>query len=253
MTKLEGFVRYMNSAGLSPQTIATYTNQVELWARHCSRTGLDSRDGTLSFVGSAMQPGTKRVRASALTLYFKWLEIDISIPAVRGRSTNITLPPSPEQMRALDGALKEARGAGTSPYAAFLLMSECGLRAAEVCGVKAQDVNSDDHHLLIRGKGSKVRIVPYAGRVERVLSRRLVIPSVRENRQSITGFNGTTSLRSLLRRTSERIGIEAVNPHQLRHYYASRLLDAGVDLLTIQILLGHSSIRTTQEIGRAHV
>ena len=123
------------------------------------------------------------------------------------------------------------------------LVYACGLRSAEAVGLDLGDVDLDREHVHVRGKGGKERLVPLGeeaawrvglwlrdGRpaLARGASDALFL-SVRGRRLD------TSVLRRLLR-----------NPHRLRHAYATHLLEGGADLRTIQELLGHASLSTTQ-------
>ena len=123
------------------------------------------------------------------------------------------------------------------------LVYSCGLRSAEAVALDLGDVDLDREHVHVRGKGGKERLVPLgeeaAWRVGRwlrdgrpALARGAcdaVFLSVRGRRLD------TSVLRRLFR-----------NPHRLRHAYATHLLEGGADLRTIQELLGHASLSTTQ-------
>jgi site-specific recombinase XerD len=156
------------------------------------------------------------------------------------------LPETPA-LAEVEGAVDRA-GRVTAPLAlrnaALLeLAYSCGLRSAEVVALDLGDVDLDREHVHVRGKGGKERLVPLGeeaawrvglwlrdGRpaLARAASDALFL-SVRGRRLD------TSALRRLLR-----------NPHRLRHAYATHLLEGGADLRTIQELLGHASLSTTQ-------
>jgi site-specific recombinase XerD len=123
------------------------------------------------------------------------------------------------------------------------LVYSCGLRSAEAVGLDLADVDFDREALHVRGKGGKERVVPLGEEAALALARWL-----REGRSALAhgaedalflSARGrrldTSTLRRLLR-----------NPHRLRHAYATHLLEGGADLRTIQELLGHASLSTTQ-------
>jgi site-specific recombinase XerD len=156
------------------------------------------------------------------------------------------LPETPA-VEEVEGAVDRA-GRDVEPLAlrnaAILELSySCGLRSAEVVALDLADVALDREHVHVRGKGGKERLVPLGeeaawrvglwlrdGRpaLARGASDALFL-SVRGRRLD------TSVLRRLLR-----------NPHRLRHAYATHLLEGGADLRTIQELLGHASLSTTQ-------
>ena len=156
------------------------------------------------------------------------------------------LPETPaleEVESAVDRAGRDAEPLALRNAAVLELAYSCGLRSAEVVALDLGDVDLDREHVHVRGKGGKERLVPLGeeaawrvglwlrdGRpaLVRVASDALFL-SVRGRRLD------TSVLRRLLR-----------NPHRLRHAYATHLLEGGADLRTIQELLGHASLSTTQ-------
>jgi len=123
------------------------------------------------------------------------------------------------------------------------LTYSCGLRSAEVTALDLADVDFDREALHVRGKGGKERVVPLGEQAAHALGRYL-----RDARpQLATGAADAVFLSSRGRRldtsTLRRL---FRNPHRLRHAYATHLLEGGADLRTIQELLGHASLSTTQ-------
>jgi site-specific recombinase XerD len=156
------------------------------------------------------------------------------------------LPETPaleEVESAVDRAGRDAEPLALRNAAVLELAYSCGLRSAEVVALDLGDVDLDREHVHVRGKGGKERLVPLGeeaawrvglwlrdGRpaLVRVACDALFL-SVRGRRLD------TSVLRRLMR-----------NPHRLRHAYATHLLEGGADLRTIQELLGHASLSTTQ-------
>jgi site-specific recombinase XerD len=127
--------------------------------------------------------------------------------------------------------------------ALFELVYSAGLRAQEAAGLELADVDFEQELVLVRGKGGKERAVPLgeeaALRLRRYLEDgRPALARGAENRLFLSARGrplDTSTLRRLL-----------PNPHRLRHAFATHLLEGGADLRTIQELLGHSSLSTTQ-------
>ncbi|MFZ1154302.1 MAG: tyrosine recombinase [Solirubrobacteraceae bacterium] len=144
--------------------------------------------------------------------------------------------------------------------ALFELAYACGLRAEEIVSLNTSHVDYDAEQLRVEGKGSKTRFVP-AGEVAlsavRVYLER-ARPALLGNDEQPALFLsrsgrrlGTSDVRRRLRAWTTRAGMPAgVSPHALRHSFATHLLDGGADLRSIQELLGHSSISTTQVYTR---
>ena len=132
---------------------------------------------------------------------------------------------------------------------AFLLMYACGLRISEAATLEVTAIDGINGLIRVIGKGNKERCVPLPAPVLAEL--RQLWTSHRDKRwlcPSPTG-NGPITRHALwqtFRKVIGEAGIKArVTPHTLRHSYATRLLESGVELRIVQILLGHASIGTT--------
>jgi len=132
---------------------------------------------------------------------------------------------------------------GLRDAALIELVYSCGLRSAEVVALDLGDVDIDREHVHVRGKGGKERLVPIGEEAAWRVARWL-----RDGRPALArgacdalflSVRGRRLDTSVLRRLMP-------NPHRLRHAYATHLLEGGADLRTIQELLGHASLSTTQ-------
>lgn len=136
----------------------------------------------------------------------------------------------------------------------------CGLRAEEIVNLDSDDVDFDSESMRVTGKGSKTRIVPMGEPAQRALERYLSHgrPALAADRAEPALFISRRGRRlspSDIRRRLDRWVREAavaghVSPHTLRHSFATHLLEGGADLRSIQELLGHSSVSTTQVYTR---
>jgi site-specific recombinase XerD len=136
----------------------------------------------------------------------------------------------------------------------------CGLRAEEIVNLDADAADFDSETLRVTGKGSKTRIVPIGEPAQRALERYLghARPALAANPAETALFlsrRGRRLSTSDVRRRLDRWVREAavagnVSPHTLRHSFATHLLEGGADLRSIQELLGHSSVSTTQVYTR---
>jgi site-specific recombinase XerD len=126
-----------------------------------------------------------------------------------------------------------------------------GLRVSEVAALRPGDIDSARMLIHVRlGKGSKDRMTKLSPRLLEVLReywravrpKRWLFPQAGNPERPVD----TSSLCRMVHRMAKRAGItKAVSPHTLRHSYATHLLDAGTDLRTIQVLLGHRNLKTT--------
>ena len=131
----------------------------------------------------------------------------------------------------------------------FLLMYACGLRISEAATLEVTAIDGVNGLIRVVGKGNKERCVPLPAPVLTEL--RTLWKTHRDQRwlcPSPTGKGPITryALGQTFRKVLHETGIKArVTPHTLRHSYATRLLESGVELRIVQILLGHASIGTT--------
>ncbi len=136
------------------------------------------------------------------------------------------------------------------------LLYGCGCRVSELCGLDIGDLDCHESTLLLRGKGSKQRLVPVGGPAlaavriwleqgrSRLVGRRpsaAIFLNQRGDRLS------RVSVWAVLKRAAATAGLpETISPHTLRHSYATHLLEGGADLRVVQELLGHADISTTE-------
>lgn len=133
----------------------------------------------------------------------------------------------------------------------------CGLRVSECAGLKMADVDLNSGYLRVLGKESKERIVPFYHRCGQLIE--LYETSVRPQYMEKTREHGilfvnqhghpisSRAIELLVEEGGERAGLNMhLHPHMLRHSFATHMLDNGADLRTVQELLGHASLDTTQ-------
>ena len=140
--------------------------------------------------------------------------------------------------------------------ALFELAYSCGLRCEEIVNLDAGGVDFDAEELRVVGKGSKTRVVPVGEPAQKALARYLARarPALAADRDEPALFVSksgrrlsASDVRRRLRVWLRNAGLPAaVSPHALRHSFATHLLEGGADLRTIQELLGHGSVSTTQ-------
>jgi integrase/recombinase XerC len=173
-----------------------------------------------------------------------------------------TLPPAlnvPEARTLLENAATAADDGspvGLRDAAVLELLYATGIRVGELCGLDVDDVDRDRRVVRVFGKGRKERTVPYGVPAERALDRWLVSgrPALFAAGAGAALFLGARggrldqrAVRTLVhRRIAEVPGAPDLGPHGLRHTAATHLLEGGADLRTVQELLGHASLATTQ-------
>lgn len=144
------------------------------------------------------------------------------------------------------------------------LLYASGLRISELTGLDWHDVELDARTLRVRGKGGKERMVPFGVPAARALNRWLEVwESIRSKSPGADdpiflnyrgGRLGVRSVRRVLDRYVDEASLASgIHPHTLRHTFATHLLENGADLRTIQELLGHSSLSTTQRYTHVEI
>jgi integrase/recombinase XerD len=204
-----------------------------------------------------------KLEAVALRIFFRFL-------TARGRiaSDPAEKLPLPRLPRTLPQPLSQgdmeklvAAPTGDTPLeirdrALLELLYACGLRIAEACGVRLENLDEEGGVIRVTGKGNKTRLIPVGGAAMEALRIYLAQgrPKLLSPRSgaaiflSVRGHELTPArIWQLVRHYAKQAGIEeAVHPHQLRHSFATHLLAGGADLRIIQEMLGHASIATTQ-------
>jgi len=154
---------------------------------------------------------------------------------------------------------------GRRDYTLLLLLARTGARVSEGIGVNVGDLTLQrSAHVLLRGKGGKERAVPLAkdavAALNALLEERGVATQppaavfVNSRKHRLTRFGVNHLLRRAVHTAAKArpsVGTKAISPHTLRHTLAMNLLQAGVDLVTIQSLLGHASVNTTHQYVEA--
>ena len=160
------------------------------------------------------------------------------------------------EMDRLINAAKTDTVYGLRDYCIIELMYSAGLRVSELCQLKIEQINSEAGILRIFGKGSKERIVPLGENAKKSLEAYLVRsrPSFVNEKTDTTVFLSRLG-KCLSRKTiwymiklyrEKALIKKVIKPHTLRHSFATHLLEGGADLRSIQDLLGHADISTTQ-------
>ena len=259
--------------GAAANTIAAYRRDLAGFAAHLARRGatLAAADGEavgayIQGLGAAgLATGTSARKLSALRQFYRFLAAEgmrdddptatIDSPA-RGRPLPKTL--SEGEVEALFAAAEGHRGpAGLRLTALLEILYATGLRVSELVGLPCAAVTGDGAFLLVAGKGGKERLVPLSdparAALEAWLARRAAAadgPGARWLFPSRSQAGHLTRQRfaQMLKALAAEAGLDPrkVSPHVLRHAFASHLLAHGADLRSVQRLLGHADISTTQ-------
>ncbi|MHB1846329.1 MAG: tyrosine-type recombinase/integrase, partial [Deltaproteobacteria bacterium] len=165
----------------------------------------------------------------------------------------------PEEVSAVIEAVEPDQPSSLRDRALLELLYSSGLRVSELCGLDLDRLDLARREVRVIGKGNRERIVPFGGPAAEALGRYVEARSKLRPRAGepalFLGVRGLRlndrSVRTLLRKASLRAAVgQRTYPHLLRHCFATHLLENGADLRSIQELLGHASLSTTQRYAQ---
>ena len=267
-TDLEAYLIYIASVrNLSSNTVGSYKRDLLKLVKYLQELGITSYSETTesvcsSWIGNLFaannNPKSIQRHLSSAKGFFKFLlknQIIESSPfdLISGPKAAKHLPDvlSPEDVEVLMN-FKPSNNLEIRDLAIIELMYSSGLRVSETSAVNLNDFEEDMQFLRVLGKGSKTRLVPIGRFAKQAIQNWLI------ERQKIHiisdalfvnlkgGRITTRSIQLRLKRLALKQGLPPVYPHMLRHSFATHMLESGGDLRTIQELLGHSSLSTTQ-------
>lgn len=270
---LEAFIRFLETEkNSSPRTLENYTLALRLFREWRGEDFTGWRDLTpdhfraylFELQKQGLARSTVRLRFAAYRSFFKFLvhrrgfpkspvaevelpKADKPLPVVLNLSQIeelLELPmrteltgQAPDWMRERDAAILE-------------LFYSTGLRLAELASLDVEDIDSHNDTVRVLGKGSKERLVPIGSHAMAAMQKYRVAAGVHHGPLFLSKLRkrlSTRSLNSVLKRYLALSSIPFnVTPHKLRHSFATHLLDHGADLRSVQALLGHASLSTTQ-------
>lgn len=267
---IEAFTSYLNrERSLSDNTIRAYIGDLESLSAHLKALGVEDLN-TLnishlrSWLANQQSKGASRTtlsrRATSIKLFTKWAHKEGLLPTDVG--FNLATPKAhrvlPEilDVKSADIAMQslEAFAEETGELTAIrnLAMVEMlyasGARVSEICGLNLKDIDYERSTIRVIGKGSKERVIPIGRPAVAALEKWLKVrPQLANEKSGDAVFLGARGKRIDQRQVREVVykTIE-LGPHALRHSAATHLLEGGADLRTVQEILGHASLSTTQ-------
>ncbi len=269
---LEQFLQFAEfERGFAANTILSYRRELEKFFAFLKENGLDclrlDEKDILDFIrcqgshGGAVSSQAHLI--SVLKSFYRYLLHDDLIES--SPVAGVALPKkwarlpkylSLEEVARLLEAPDKATVLGRRDQAVLELMYATGLRISEVAGLKTADVYMGEGFLRVRGKGGKERIVPFseisrASLKEYLESSRPALARGSGPAQLFVNYNGAAFSRQglwkMIKGHGAKVGLSArLTPHVLRHSFATHLVEKGADLRSVQMLLGHSSITTTE-------
>ena len=265
--------------GLAANTLTSYRRDLRRYQAYLDELGIESLDAVTeatvtSFLvrlreGDADHPALSSTSAARTVVAVRGFhKFAVSDGLAKSDPAASVKPPSPAKrlpkalpLSDVEAILEAAGAAGTTlalrDRALLEVLYGTGARISEAVGLDVDDLDTVDGTVLLRGKGSKERLVPVGSYALEAVDAYLV----RGRPELLAAGSGTPALFlnarggrlsrqsawAVLVRAAERAGVTRdVSPHTLRHSFATHLLDGGADVRVVQELLGHASVTTTQ-------
>lgn len=271
---IHAFLAHLHRQDASGETVRAYASDLQQFAAFLSPPGTEApsveeidlltlREWIASLFHQGKASVSMRRKIAALRALWKFLLREGAVAQDVARL--LTLPKLPKTVPVVPSAesvneLLDRVAAGVAErdtlvrdIAIFELLYGCGLRVSELVGLRLQDIHWSDRTLLVRGKGRKERLVPFTPKVLTVLRKWVAARPCAGQLDNvfITGKGvalSDRSVRRILTSYAEALSsLQGLHPHTLRHAFATHLLREGADLRSIQELLGHAQLSTTQK------
>jgi integrase/recombinase XerC len=278
---IEKFLQSLRQRNASVHTIKAYTGDLEDFAGYIGTRTWQSIDhltirGFLSHLYEKGLGKTSVARSlAAVRSFYRWLAQEgiveqnpaalVSTPKLPKKLPRV---PTIEEMNSvLDGQMPELAAFPERDRIMFELLYGCGIRNSELIGVNLDDIRLSSEAILIRGKGKKERYVPFGDSVRVALAAYLPVRQqlLAERKKSTAallinrrgGRLTTRSVGRIIKKIAVAKGLSPdVHPHTLRHAFGTHMLEEGADLRSIQEMLGHERLSTTQrytQLSMKHV
>ncbi len=268
---LTGYASYLKlEKGLSPLSVSAYRRDVKQLADFFPDTSPlritlhDLRAFINEYASGKRSPRSQARLISSIRSFYGYLLLEKLIstnPAELLETPRVTprLPDtlSVEEIDAIIGVVDLSSRQGERNRAILETLYGCGLRVSELIGLRLNDLYPKQGYIKVIGKGNKQRLVPLADSTYRYI--RIYVEEVRVHQSPGKGHEGIVFLNNrgtrlsrvmifkLVKKMAEAAGIRKnVSPHTFRHSFATHMVEGGADLRSVQAMLGHESITTTE-------
>lgn len=269
---LDRYAAYMlMERGLSDNTRQGYIDDVNKLINYLADNNLRLTDVTIDhlrwMVGDlhdlGIAPASQARILSGIRSFFRYLKLEGIIPEnpallLESPRTGRHLPEvlTIDEIDAMIAAVDMSKAEGQRNRAIVETLYSCGLRVSELVNLTLNSIYADEEYIQVTGKGDKTRIVPIAQSALREI--RAYLPDrgrggIKPGEEGIVFLNNRghrltrVMVFYIIKRLADEVGIKKViSPHTLRHSFATHLLEGGANLRSIQQMLGHESIATTE-------
>lgn len=258
--------------GLTKNTLEAYGRDLSVYLDFLAErkranpenvTALDVVEHVTRLKDSGLAPRSRARALSAIRMFHRFLLVEnysVSNPtAIIETPKTVNRLPDVLSGREVESLLATAKGDGTFEVrdrAMLEVLYATGLRVSELVSLKLRDVNIDAGYLLTMGKGEKERLVPMGESARTAIGEylagiRIMLDRKGDNEYlflSRLGFKmSRQAFWNIIKKRSGEAGIRKnISPHTLRHSFATHLLENGADLRSVQIMLGHADLSSTQ-------
>jgi len=275
---INSFLTYLTvEKGFSPNTIAAYRNDLEQLSEFATEEAAKSgslpswasfgRQGMLKYLLNLKERNyaatTIARKVAALRSFFNFMKAEGTVND--NPSQNIGSPkvgrslPKPisisEVRRLLEQPTKQSKPEARRDVAILQLLYASGMRVSELVSLNLDNIDVEEVSVRCLGKGQKERIIPIHQRAAQAVKEyvREVRPNLTRRQEETALFVNARGERltrqglwQILKEYARAAGLEDITPHTLRHSFATHMLYGGADLRSVQELLGHANISTTQ-------
>ena len=266
------FLRYLKlQLNYSPNTIEAYQHDLGYLLDYCQENQIDPKDVKLEDLQHlaatiherGMGPSTQARILSGIRTFYRYLVLD---GIIKDNPTELLESPhlgehfpvflTTEEVDQLEASIDLSIREGQRNKAIIEVLFSCGLRVTELVNLKLSDLYLDEGYIRVLGKGNKERLVPISSRAIHELElwfydRNLM--NIKRGEEDYVFLNNRGAhltrvmILTMVKRQAVKAGItKTISPHTLRQSFATALLKGGADLRSIQAMLGHESISTTE-------
>ena len=257
---------YWLSSGASQNTLSAYRSDLMLYAKWLDKTPLDSANDIHIleyFKSRQISPSTQARILTCFRIFYQYL---LSQALIKINPTGKLHHPKQVQKLPVFLSIDEVEKLLATPNqqtvfgmrdrAMLELLYSCGLRVSELINLEYQQININDEYIRILGKGNKERLLPMGELAMEHLSqyekdaRPFLTKKGQTNGYFLSNRGSNMSRQNffyIIKAYAQKAGInKPLSPHSLRHAFATHLVQQGADLRSVQLMLGHSDIATTQ-------
>jgi integrase/recombinase XerD len=259
--------------GLSKNSINSYTLDVEKLIHYLEENDISESPISITTetiqqfiytIAKTINPRSQSRLISGLRSFFNYLVFEDyrtsnPLELIESPKTGRKLPDtlSEEEIDKLINAIDLSKPEGERNRAMLETLYGCGLRVSELINLKISDLFFEEGFIKVTGKGDKQRFVPIIGVTQKYIN--IYRVQIRNHMNIQAGFEDTLFLNrrgkqltramvfTIIKQLAEKIGLKkSISPHTFRHSFATHLLQNNADLRSIQLMLGHESITTTE-------